>query len=919
MSRRLTISLSTVLVLLSLLGALVGGAGARTVYVAARGNGGQRAGLAAIDSKTNRKLDVPSANNQIVAGANVEGVAITPDGRFAYVAGGFGLGGSGVAVIDTATNKPIEFPDETKVIGAGSTPAAVAITHDGRFAYVANRGGGVSVIDTAAHKTIDVPDGNKLITAGAAPCALAITPDDRFVYVANCNGGVSVIDTAANRAIEVPDGAKQIKVGIAPRAVAITPDGRFAYVASLAGVSVIDTATNQAIEVPDGNKLIKVGGQAVKGIAISPNGRFAYVACEAGGPGNLGGVSVIDTATNQAIEVPDGNKLIGTGNGPLGIAFTPNGRFAYVADFVSGTGVSVIDTATNQAIEVPDGGKLIRTNNGPFAIAVTPSGGFAYVAGSRGVSVIATSSNRAIEVPDSDNLIRAGAAPNAVAITPDGRFAYVADEGLGGQPGGVAVVDTATNRTIEVPDGGKLIKAGPRPIAAAVSPDGRFVYVADFGDATSSGGVSVIDTATNQAIEVPDGGKLIKVAGLNPGGIAITPDGRFAYVTCRTGGVAVIDTATNQAVEVPDGGKLIKVGQNPFGIAITPDGRFAYVADEGVALTEVGAGVSVIDTTINQAIEVPDGERRIKAGRIPRAVAITQDGRFAYVTDAGSNAVSVIDTTTNQPIEVPDGNKLIKVMFNPSGIAIAPGGGPAYVSAFNVDAVSVLDTAANQAIEVPDGERRIRVRSAPFGVAVSPDQPPAASFSTPRARPGVPVTLDASASKDPDSAIASYAWTFEDGSERSSAAPTAVHTFPFAGTYEVTLKETDVEGCSTPDTFTFTGQTASCAGNPGARITKSVVVAYPGVRVRCPKSAGRRGCAFKLQVVARKPRKGRRPTFESALARAKLKPRHSAIVTLKPRRRFAHRLAVAHRVLVKETARIKGSTRTRYVRLRIVQ
>ncbi len=54
----------------------------------------------------------------------------------------------------------------------------------------------------------------------------------------------------------------------------------------------------------------------------------------------------------------------------------------------------------------------------------------------------------------------------------------------------------------------------------------------------------------------------------------------------------------------------------------------------------------------------------------------------------------------------------------------------------------------------------IEVGVDPFGIAIVPNQPPQASFSiaTARARPGVPVPFNASASGDPDGAIASFAW-----------------------------------------------------------------------------------------------------------------------------------------------------------------
>jgi len=77
-----------------------------------------------------------------------------------------------------------------------------------------------------------------------------------------------------------------------------------------------------------------------------------------------------------------------------------------------------------------------------------------------------------------------------------------------------------------------------------------------------------INLATNKP------GKPIKISGPAVG-IAITPDGKTAYVTGYSSGtVTPIDLATNTAA------KPIKVSDKPgaMAIAITPDGTTAYVA-----------------------------------------------------------------------------------------------------------------------------------------------------------------------------------------------------------------------------------------------------------------------------------------------------------------------------------------------------
>ena len=93
--------------------------------------------------------------------------------------------------------------------------------------------------------------------------------------------------------------------------------------------------------------------------------------------------------------------------------------------------------------------------------------------------------------------------------------------------------------------------------------------------------------------------------------------------------VTPIDTATNTA------GPPIAV-QDATQIAITPDGKTAYVSDPA------GDAVIPIDTATNTA------GTPIQIGRAPAEIAITPDGTTAYVIDQGHPvALTPIATATN--------------------------------------------------------------------------------------------------------------------------------------------------------------------------------------------------------------------------------------------------------------------------------
>ncbi|HSX26258.1 MAG TPA: hypothetical protein VLE89_04535 [Chlamydiales bacterium] len=137
--------------------------------------------------------------------------------------------------------------------------------------------------------------------------------------------------------------------------------------------------------------------------------------------------------------------------------------------------------------------------------------------------------------------------------------------------------------------------------------------------------------------------------GSQPEGIAITPNGSFAYVAnTGTTTVSVIQTSTNIVTAT------ITVGTSPIGVAITPDGASAYVTNSG------SANVSVITTSSNIVTAT------IAVANVPWGVAITADGAFAYVSRESTSLVSVIQISTNTVTAA------VTVGSNPIGIATSP-------------------------------------------------------------------------------------------------------------------------------------------------------------------------------------------------------------------------------------------------------
>ena len=338
----------------------------------------------------------------------------------------------------------------------------------------------------------------------------------------------------------------------------------------------------------------------------------------------------------------DCNKVIatiGVGDTPAGIAITPDDQFAYVAnnnnDGIAGAdSVSVINIQNNMLVQTIHDASF----NEPYTVTINAAGTRAYVTNSNSttVTVIDIPSNKVIAI------IGGFDGPSGFAITPDGTKAYVNNYGapgglLSGNGKTVRVVDLNTNTIIGAP-----ITVDQAPASLAITPNGEFVYVINYVTGNpGTGTISIIQTSNNTVV-----GRITGFSG--PFSIVINADGTTAYVTNFGSNnfspvgttVSVVDLTTNTI------SNTIKLGTQPSGIALTPNGRFAYVTNYNTLYLEPGyydltpgiGIVNIIDTCSNTVLC-----QTFVVGSSPANIAISSDGKRAYVTNYSSNNVSVLN------------------------------------------------------------------------------------------------------------------------------------------------------------------------------------------------------------------------------------------------------------------------------------
>lgn len=667
-------------------------------------------------------------------GVSPQSLAFSPDGKYAYVTNnGNGVSANrSITVINTATKTVVTtmlMPVPPRYNGADYrvAPAGVAFSPSGAYAYVAGQGtgGGITVIDSKSMINLANNPYGTYMDFGYQSTINPYYPTDSFDFVGvafnpsgtlayaidSLGSSVKVIDTQSNSPItSIPLGTsvllrQRTSDGYtSPQYVAFSPSGAYAYVTDdQIGPTGSQTGSISVIDVSSNTVVANIGvGSEPYGVTFSPSGSYAYVADYGSDE-----ISVINTQSQQVSTIP-----IGPGTAPIAVAINHQDTLAYVVDYGVGK-VSIVSLATNMIIE------NITVGLNPTSIAISPSGTYAYVTnqGSYTVSIIPVAANMyastAPTPPSLTSIPLWGTNPTDIAINPAGTLAFVTNYGSdGGTPsptpstpisstgsygaafnpksnqayianywdGTVTVVDTTSNSTINT------FPVGSHPIGIVVNPAGTYAYVAAGG---TIGTVNVIKLSTETVVKTIPGVSV-------PQSIAISPSGNVIYVTnyAAAGTVSVISTVTNTLV------KTVNVGGWPQGVTFNPSGTLAYVYNLNIQGNGNPAPtVSVINTATYA---------------VTSASASTYPGTIDPVTGLGFKSEGV-----NGPVAIydPITNTILATIpqASPTSISIDPSGTLAYVTSqrsntavynlLNIDqdtepSVSIINLAASSAIGV---------------------------------------------------------------------------------------------------------------------------------------------------------------------------------------------------------------------------
>jgi DNA-binding beta-propeller fold protein YncE len=314
------------------------------------------------------------------------------------------------------------------------------------------------------------------------PLGSALSPDGQRLLTSS--SGAARIDSVdlfdlrnGRRADFVPYDA--VRGESAFLGIVYSPDGRRAW-ASGGGQNVVHVYDVRHGGLRETGQISTPFFPAGLAYGHTPRGDRIYVANNLSAPatgstGNPAGhqVTVIDPSTDTVVGTTD----LGAPLAPLGVAFSSDGRHAFVTNWL-GRSVSVIDTASERKtgdVELSPASNPLAADH-PGAVAANQRRPEIYTANANSdtVSVLDAHDGRLLDTIDIA-LVRGGpkgANPDGLDVSPDGRWLYVAEAG----ENAVAVVDLQRRATVG------FLPASWYPADVKATPDGRRIVVTNTND-----------------------------------------------------------------------------------------------------------------------------------------------------------------------------------------------------------------------------------------------------------------------------------------------------------------------------------------------------------------------------------------------------------------------------------------------------
>lgn len=330
-----------------------------------------------------------------------------------------------------------------------------------------------------------------LVTVAGEPFGVVTAARGHWAFVSapNGSGGGGSVDVYQTGSA-VPRLVRAIPLPAAtlPLGEALTPDGRYLLVASRGGAVVISVARAESGR-PDaviGTLTSPNGSEAIE-VAVSPDGRFAFVSLESS---FKIAVFRLHQALTRGFGPSDFAGLIPTGEAPVGLAFSPSGRWLYSTSELAGPAsggqgsLSVISVPRAETDPARSVVTTVSAGCGPVRVITSADGAVVWVTARGSDALLAFSAARLLSDPAQARLaeIQVGEAPVGLALVDGGRRLVAADSdrfSLRGAQANLAVISVAAALAGRPAVLG-YIKSGLFPRQMALEPGGRILLVTNF-------------------------------------------------------------------------------------------------------------------------------------------------------------------------------------------------------------------------------------------------------------------------------------------------------------------------------------------------------------------------------------------------------------------------------------------------------
>ena len=305
------------------------------------------------------------------------------------------------------------------------------------YLYVTNRlDNTITAYRIATDGTLEVVEGGTVAT-GEEPAGILVGHSNDYLYVANFGDNTISVYRIGGNGSAWPLPGSTIHAGTNPTCISMTPSGDRLYV------------TNSGF-------LSTSGGDTVSGYTVIANGKLK----------------------------PTAGSPFKTGVNPDGLAVSKAGNYLYV---------SSVRNRTISGYRIEPGGALSELNGSPFPagsgadkIAITPDGFHLYVANTTGgnISGYSVDLSGALHLVDGSPFDAEGETVEGLAVSPSGKLLAAT---IVGDMTGVLVFRVETDGSLVPLVSGYVAIVGGDLRGITFSPDGRFVYVANFGSTGPNG------------------------------------------------------------------------------------------------------------------------------------------------------------------------------------------------------------------------------------------------------------------------------------------------------------------------------------------------------------------------------------------------------------------------------------------------